>query len=175
MKRLTIAAAMLVLAACAHQQPVSTVESESPAASPTNSAPVGVPADGSTASTQPTDQKDADLEALLKGLVVQFGFDAASLSPESRTRLDALADAMRARPAIHIRIAGNCDELGTVEYNLALGQKRADAVRQYLVTLGVGPSRVDTVSYGEEKPLDEGHTEAAWSLNRRAELAPMPN
>ena len=79
---------------------------------------------------------------------------------------------MRARPAAHIRIAGNCDELGTVEYNLALGQKRADAVRSYLVKLGVGPTRVDTVSYGEEKPVDDRHTEDAWAANRRAEVAP---
>ena len=167
MKRLTVAAAMFVLAACAHQPKPVVTEAVAEAAATKQATPPPTPAAAAVA-----DQKDADLDALLKGLVVRFGFDAADLTPDSRQRLDAIADAMRARPAAHIRIAGNCDELGTVEYNLALGQKRADAVRSYLVKLGVGPTRVDTVSYGEEKPVDDRHTEDAWAANRRAEVAP---
>lgn len=169
MTRLLIAVTLLVVAGCAHEK-IGFVQSSQPAAAP---APTKVATTGSQAPTSAAgDQKGADLDALLKGLVIHFGFDAADLSPDSRQRLDALADAMRARPAVHVRIAGNCDELGTEEYNLALGQKRADAVREYLVRLGVVPTRVDTVSYGEEKPLDDRHTEEAWSANRRAELAP---
>jgi peptidoglycan-associated lipoprotein len=165
MKRLMLAAALFAVAACAHQQPVTTTPPPETAPQKTAVAPAPAPAPVAA------EQKDADLDALLKGLVVRFGFDAADLSAESRQRLDAIADVMRKRPDTHIRIAGNCDELGTVEYNLALGQKRADAVRGYLVTLGVQGNRVDTVSYGEEKPVDDRHTEDAWAANRRAEVA----
>jgi peptidoglycan-associated lipoprotein len=72
-----------------------------------------------------------------------------------------------------VRIEGNCDERGTVEYNLVLGQKRADAAKSFLVNLGVDGSRLDTVSYGKEKPLDPGHNEAAWAKNRRDHFTPL--
>jgi peptidoglycan-associated lipoprotein len=72
-----------------------------------------------------------------------------------------------------LRIEGNCDERGTVEYNLALGQKRADAAKAYLVTLGADPNRLETVSYGKEKPVDAGHNEAAWAKNRRDHFTPL--
>ncbi len=68
---------------------------------------------------------------------------------------------------MHIKVAGNCDELGTEEYNLALGQRRADAVKTYLSHLGVSQNQVNTVTYGEEKPLNSGHTPDAWAANRR--------
>jgi peptidoglycan-associated lipoprotein len=70
-------------------------------------------------------------------------------------------------PGAVIRIEGNCDERGTVEYNLALGEKRAKAALDYLVKMGIDPSRISTVSYGKERPMDPGHTEAAWAKNRR--------
>ncbi len=72
-----------------------------------------------------------------------------------------------------VRIEGNCDERGTVEYNLVLGQKRADAAKGYLVNLGVDASRLDTISYGKEKPVDPGHDEAAWAKNRRVHFTPL--
>lgn len=171
MTRFTIAAAMFVVAGCAHEK-IGFVQTAGPTSKAAPASAKVAAASTRESKVPPADQKDADLNALLKGLVIRFGFDAADLSPDSRQRLDALADAMRARPAVHVRIAGNCDELGTVEYNLALGQKRADAVRGYLLRLGVVAARVDTVSYGEEKPLDDRHTEEAWATNRRAELAP---
>jgi peptidoglycan-associated lipoprotein len=111
-----------------------------------------------------------DLDALLKGLAIHFDFDRADLTSDSQKRLDVLADKMRANPRVHIKVAGNCDELGTTEYNLALGQKRADAVRVYLGHLGVDSSRIDTVSYGKEKPVDPAHTPEAWSANRRDDI-----
>jgi peptidoglycan-associated lipoprotein len=167
MKNLILAASMFALVGCAAQQAAVVPD----VAEPSKPAPAKAAAPAPTP-VAAVDQKQADLDALLKGLVIQFGFDAANLTPESRSRLDALADALRANPKAQIRIAGNCDELGTVEYNLALGQKRADAVAQYLVTLGVAGNRVDTVSYGEEKPVDPRSNEAAYTTNRRAELAP---
>lgn len=72
-----------------------------------------------------------------------------------------------------VRIEGNCDERGTVEYNLVLGQKRADAAKRYLVGLGVDGSRLNTISYGKEKPVDPGHNEAAWAKNRRDHFTPV--
>lgn len=116
-----------------------------------------------------------DIDALLKGLAVHFDFDRAELTADSRKRLDALADAMRAHPTVHIKVAGNADELGTEEYNLALGQRRADAVKDYLDKLGVAKARVDTVSYGEEKPVDDRHTPDAWSTNRRDDIEKKSN
>jgi peptidoglycan-associated lipoprotein len=111
-----------------------------------------------------------DVEALISGFAIHFDFDKAELTPDSQKRLDVLAEKMRANPAVHIKVAGNADELGTEEYNLALGQKRADAVKTYLGRLGVDANRVDTVTYGEEKPLDPGHTPEAWSKNRRGDI-----
>jgi peptidoglycan-associated lipoprotein len=166
MKRLILAVSMLGIAGCATQKAAVVTPAAEPAKVAAKAPPAPAPV------TAAVDQKQVDLDALLRGLVIQFGFDAADLTPESRTRLDALADALRANPKAQIRIAGNCDELGTVEYNLALGQKRADAVARYLVTLGVEGKRVDTVSYGEEKPVDARSTEEAYTANRRAELSP---
>ena len=74
---------------------------------------------------------------------------------------------MKAHPAARIQIAGNCDELGTTEYNLALGQRRAEVARKYLVDLGVSASRVDTISYGEERPVAPGHDAESHAANRR--------
>ena len=169
MKRMIFTAAVVVLAGCAAQQ--KAVVADEGAKPVAKAAPAPAPA----AAPGAVDQKAIDLDAVLKGLVVHFGFDAADLTPESRSRLDALADALRANPKVAIRIAGNCDELGTVEYNLALGQRRADAVARYLVTLGVANARVDTVSYGEEKPVDPRATEDAYAANRRAELDKKAN
>jgi peptidoglycan-associated lipoprotein len=77
---------------------------------------------------------------------------------------------LESRPQARVLIEGHCDERGTVEYNLALGEKRAQAVKEYLVTYGVEGERLDTVSYGEERPLDPRSTEEAWAKNRRAHM-----
>ena len=74
---------------------------------------------------------------------------------------------------MQIQIAGHCDDRGTEEYNLALGQKRAEVAKKYLVSLGVDPSRIQTISYGEDRPLDPRDTEEAWAANRRDEFAAM--
>ena len=81
------------------------------------------------------------------------------------------AEWLKARPAAKVTVEGHCDERGTVEYNLALGDKRAHAVRDYLVSLGVPADRLQAVSYGKERPMDSGHGEAAWAQNRRAHFA----
>ena len=102
--------------------------------------------------------------------VVYFAFDSSELSAAAQASLSDLADRLRQSKSSTIQIEGHCDERGTVQYNLALGERRALSVKNYLVNLGVEESRLTTLSYGEEKPVDTGHSESAWSRNRRAEF-----
>ncbi len=101
---------------------------------------------------------------------VYFDLDSYDIRPEAKPLLSEAAKIMRQYPQITLRLEGHCDERGTAEYNLALGEKRANAVRDYLVGLGVERSRLATVSYGKEKPAAAGHDEEAWSKNRRVEF-----
>lgn len=102
--------------------------------------------------------------------VFYFDFDGAELKPRARTLLAGHARYLRDTPSARVAIEGHCDERGTREYNLALGERRATAVRTYLQSLGVRASQLSTVSFGEERPVDPGHSESAWSKNRRAVL-----
>lgn len=102
--------------------------------------------------------------------MIFFDFDRSDLREDARATLQRKAEALREFPDIRIRIEGHADERGTVEYNLALGERRADAARAYLIDLGIDPDRMTTISYGEERPLVEGQNEAAWSQNRRDEF-----
>ena len=99
---------------------------------------------------------------------VHFDFDSSVLSAEAQQILLDKAQWLRRNSDASVTIEGHCDERGTNEYNLALGDRRANSVRAYLTDLGISASRMDTVSYGEERPLDPGHDEAAWARNRRA-------
>lgn len=99
---------------------------------------------------------------------VYFAYDSYKLSSESREQLKRSAEWMKANASASVQVEGHCDERGTTEYNLALGERRANAAKDYLVRLGVDPSRLSIISYGEERPVDPGHDEAAWSKNRRA-------
>lgn len=99
---------------------------------------------------------------------VFFGFDSAVLSSDGERTLERQAAWLQANPAVSVMIEGHCDERGTREYNLALGERRAAAAKRYLVGLGVPTSRVNTVSYGKERPAVIGDSEAAWSQNRRS-------
>ncbi|MBF0309616.1 MAG: peptidoglycan-associated lipoprotein Pal [Magnetococcales bacterium] len=101
---------------------------------------------------------------------ITFDFDSALISPEAARVLATNARWIQSSGAREVMVEGHCDERGTRDYNLALGQKRADAVRDYLVSQGIEGGRLKTVSYGKERPLVVGHDEFAWSKNRRAEL-----
>ncbi|MEL6348436.1 MAG: peptidoglycan-associated lipoprotein Pal [Myxococcota bacterium] len=101
---------------------------------------------------------------------VYFDFDASDLNTDSKDALSKNANIMRRFPDIRIEVQGHADQQGTTDYNLALGQKRADSVERFLIDRGVAPSRIRTVSYGEEKPLDSNDSEFAYSKNRRAEF-----
>ncbi|HBO37737.1 MAG TPA: peptidoglycan-associated lipoprotein Pal [Pasteurellaceae bacterium] len=102
---------------------------------------------------------------------VYFAFDRYDIEGQYQTLLDAHASYLTATPAAKVLVEGNADERGTPEYNIALGQRRADAVKNFLAAKGVQAGQLSTVSYGEEKPAVLGHDEAAYSKNRRAVLA----
>ena len=128
--------------------------------------------------TQPTvEELPRDTEALNryvqeKGLVRDafFGYDESALSPEAQAALTSSAEWLRANAQYSLLVEGHCDERGTEQYNLALGDRRANVVRDYLIALGVDGARIRTVSYGEERPFEPGHNDAAWAQNRRAHL-----
>lgn len=154
---LTLAAAVFLASACSRHKVKATWEPNDP--------------DGTDAIVSYSDPEDA-LPKLLKHSVLHFGFDDATLTAADQKMLQRLAEALKTRPWVSIRIAGHCDERGTAEYNMALGQRRADTTRNYLVALGVNPDAVDTVSFGAEVPAMEGSNEEAWAENRRAEFNP---
>jgi len=126
--------------------------------------------------TQPGAGQTAGLEefegmikdpAALAAYTIHFAYDQAVIRSSEQANLQAVAAALTADPNTKLLIEGNCDERGTEEYNLSLGERRALAAREALAKLGVDPMRVRTISYGKAKPVDPGHNEAAWSKNRR--------
>lgn len=118
--------------------------------------------------TQPTIPPGSQEDFVVNvGDRVHFGFDRFDLTNEARGVLDAQAEWLNRHGAIAVTIAGHADERGTREYNLALGERRAISVRNYLIALGIDPGRIRTVSYGKERPVDPGSTEEAWAQNRR--------
>ena len=99
---------------------------------------------------------------------IYFVFDKSTIEPEAREILKRLASLLSSNKNYSLVVEGHCDERGTVEYNLALGQRRADAAMKYLVDLGLDKESIKTITYGKERPLDPGHDEEAWAKNRRA-------
>ena len=101
---------------------------------------------------------------------VHFGLDSSTLSDDAKDALAANAGILQRYPSVRVEVQGHADERGTIDYNLALGQRRARSVVTYLQRQGVSPNRLEVVSYGEERPLERGGGEVAWSKNRRAEF-----
>jgi peptidoglycan-associated lipoprotein len=163
-KYFTVIAMCLVLAlgfGCTKKQ---TVKQEEPIKQPEVSipAPVATP----PAETQPAAPK-------IEFKTIFFAFDSYSLNEEGKALLNQAGGLLRSYPEVALRLEGHCDERGTAEYNLALGEKRANAVREYLENLGVSRSRLSTVSFGKEKPAVAGNDEASWARNRRVEIVPV--
>ena len=102
---------------------------------------------------------------------IHFEYDQAELTDQARAILERNAQWMKSHAAAKVRVEGHCDDRGTVEYNLALGERRAQSTRDYLTSLGVAADRLSSVSYGKERPLDSGTTETAYARNRRAHFA----
>lgn len=103
----------------------------------------------------------------LKDQTIHFDYDKSAIRSSEQSKLDAVASYMKSNPDVALRVEGNCDERGTEEYNRALGERRALAGREYLIRQGVGADRIDTISYGLDRPVDTGNTEAAHAKNRR--------
>nr|WP_320131350.1 peptidoglycan-associated lipoprotein Pal [uncultured Holophaga sp.] len=101
---------------------------------------------------------------------INFDFDKSGIREQDKAKLQAVADFMKAYAQAKVQIEGHCDERGTVEYNLALGDRRAHATQAYLTSLGVAEDRLSTISYGKEKPKVQGHDEETWLINRRCEF-----
>ena len=114
-------------------------------------------------------QEIPESQAALKGIFkdIYFDYDDFSLTPDAKTVLDDIAEWLLQNTAAYVLIEGHCDDRGTSEYNLALGERRANSAKKYLAHLGVAQKRISTLSYGEEKPLDPEQNEAAWTKNRR--------
>ena len=102
---------------------------------------------------------------------IHFALDRADLTPEARTTLAAKAEILRNSPAVSLRIAGHADERGSDEYNLALSKRRAAEAKRFLMQQGIDSTRIETVGYGEEQPLDHSSTEPVWAMNRRADFS----
>lgn len=124
----------------------------------------------------PSDVEELNRYLREEGLVddVYFAFDKADLKDEARQQLQQNASWLKANPSYELTVEGHCDERGTNEYNLALGERRANAAKEYLVSLGVAADRINTISYGEERPTCTESTESCWQDNRRAHFVVYP-
>jgi peptidoglycan-associated lipoprotein len=121
--------------------------------------------------TDPNARKDwpRDRE-MFKSDIVHFEFDSSVVKAGEKSKVSAVADYLKANPMDAVEIEGHCDERGTEEYNRSLGERRALALREQLISLGINPSMIDTISYGKDRPSDPGHDESAWKQNRRGEF-----
>lgn len=127
---------------------------------------VATPAAPKPEAAAPAAARGAEKESVLKD--VFFDFDKSSIRPDAKQSLDENVKWLKANPNAALTIEGHCDERGTREYNLGLGQRRAKAAKDYLVSAGIDPKRIKIISYGKERPFASGHDESAWKLNRRA-------
>ena len=176
--------AVFMTAGCAKQDvvkkdegiaPATVAKNVDPPKSATSANQSVIPSAAQTASLKPAStqqsQKTLSIAELQSALEkIYFDFDTANLSESSRSSLAKNAAVLAKEAPSKIRIEGNCDERGSAEYNLALGERRAKAAQQYLVSMGVKGDRISILSYGKEKPAVQGNTEAAWSKNRRDEF-----
>lgn len=159
--------AAFVLAGCAGNQPEPQPPASEPEVTdPTPATPVAPPPEPPAFSPNGNPYVPGTTRLLER--TFYFAYDSSVLSPDDLAMLEIHASVLRENPGRSIVLEGHCDERGTREYNLALGERRADSVRNFLVSAGVPASRVETVSYGEERPENPGNSESAWAQNRRA-------
>lgn len=170
MRNLIVVTASALLATfgfgCAAKRVVATDEPKELTATP----PAKTPVKQAEISASAEDSKPL---AKFDGATLFFEFNSSQLTAESLQTLRSLAEVMRDNKAVRVNVAGHCDERGTTEFNLALGNSRAEAAKKYLVALGVEESRVSTISYGEESPAQVGSNEDAYAANRRDVIVPQ--
>ena len=178
---LTLAAATFLLAACEtastiSEEAASSADSGATSASSSSTSTASEASSSTSSSSSAASAAAAEASALEQargelmtiGDTVLFGFDSSALSADAMATLDKQAAFLNAKPALRVKIEGHADERGTREYNLALGERRASATRDYLVARGVDGSRIRIVSYGKERPAVVGSNEEAWAKNRRS-------
>ncbi|WP_455210473.1 peptidoglycan-associated lipoprotein Pal [Kaarinaea lacus] len=170
---------LLILAGCGTTGEVedqASAETSASAATETSDSAAASAASDQSASAQPMESQMQQMDPfedpnnLLSQRVVYFEFDSSAIRDDALPVIRAHADYLASNSQVSFTLEGHADERGTREYNLALGERRADAVRRMLIANGVSPAQVRVVSYGEERPAVLGHDESAWSMNRRAEL-----
>lgn len=170
----------ITTAGCAKKEMIKSEESITAPETAVETAPR--PAAEPAEQQQPTGETSSISEENLEGTVMEavpaaalktvyFDFDSYVLSAEARDTLKRNAEWMLKNSTVKVQVQGNCDERGSAEYNLALGENRAKTAVKYLNTLGISPNRLTYISYGKEKPVDPGQNEAAWAKNRRADFA----
>jgi peptidoglycan-associated lipoprotein len=165
--RVRLIATSLLVVACVCAVGCARKKAPEPAAPPPATTPSTPPTPTPTPTPEapppaPTAVTESDFQPAF------FDVDQSVLTERARAALDQNAKTLRDHASIKVEIEGHCDERGTVEYNQALGQRRAEAARDYLVAAGISGDRITVISYGKERPFDEGHDESAWSQNRRA-------
>ncbi len=166
------AVAMLAVAGCASHSTVPDYSSGAAANGATADSGASTSALGSGSGVGVEEQQGgaAGQQDLLKQLVIYFDFDTSEIKPEFNDVLAAHAKYLASHPNARVRLEGHADERGTREYNIGLGERRAQAVRRVLMLQGASADQISTVSYGEERPAVQGHDEAAYRLNRRVEI-----
>lgn len=169
LKALLVALPVLTMAACSSTSSMDESDANTRANEQQQQQEV-VQVETVEAVVSPAEQMRQKLDALRQESTVYFDFDRTTIRPEFVETLQAHASFLTANPSVRVTVEGHSDERGTPEYNIALGERRALAVVQYLQNLGVSGGQVSTVSYGEEKPLDRSRTEAGFAKNRRAVL-----
>ncbi|MBM85524.1 MAG: peptidoglycan-associated lipoprotein [Rhodospirillaceae bacterium] len=164
-KILSLFAAVALLAACAQDSQQDGGSSGSGAT--TANTPKATAAPKKKVASKPAPGSKEEFVAEV-GDRVFFGVDQSDLNPDAQSTLDRQAAWLKKYPSVRVAVEGHCDERGTREYNLALGERRASAVRDYLVARGIDPSRLSTISYGKERPVAFPSNEEAWAQNRRS-------
>jgi peptidoglycan-associated lipoprotein len=162
------------LAACSGAQPVPDTQANKAPEKPTAVAEASKPA---PATDNNMAEGQAELEKAMEALrnvSVFFEFDSSTLTSEAKDRLSAVGSVLAKYPELKVRIEGNCDERGSEQYNLALGQRRADAAKRYLISMGAHDRQLTAISFGDQKPKAMGHDEEAWRQNRRDDLTAIP-
>ena len=164
----TVALAGLVACAGEKPKPDASAQQDQPKAG--TQAQATPPTSAEQYHAQGQAELDKALEQL-RNVSVFFEFDSATLTKDAQERLTNVGNVLTAHPELKVRIEGNCDERGSEQYNLALGQRRADSAKKYLAGLGVQPQQITAISFGAEKPKAQGHDEEAWKQNRRDDVS----
>ncbi len=168
MRIIPVAAALLLLAGCGSFPGMSGGEDE--VGPPAEVVDAGAETSGATEGAQWNGSEMNDPASPLYNRVIYFGYDISSIEPEYRDIVITHGQYLAANPEVIVSVEGHCDERGSREYNIGLGERRANAVRDLLLAQGASESQIVGISYGEERPAELGSTEAAWSKNRRVEL-----